>query len=216
MTASPDASVVIIGAGHAGSGLAAILRQSGFAGSLTIIGDERHLPYHRPPLSKKFDSSDVEQLLRPREFYVENNIDLRVGQGVRSIDLNTRVVATDSGSEIEYSTLVFATGSTPRSLPGVDPALAGVHTLRSLDDAHDLSESLARGGALVIVGGGYVGMEVAAVARSQGTPVTVIEREDRLLARVASAELSSMLADYHTQRGVTIRIGQSISGLRNW
>ncbi|MGV9711004.1 NAD(P)/FAD-dependent oxidoreductase [Gordonia sp. NPDC003424] len=214
MTETSNGSVVIVGAGHGGAGLAAVLRQSGFAGSITLLGDEPHTPYHRPPLSKKFDSAAVEQPLRPREFYADNGIDLRLGVRVTEIDRDRCTVITDDSSEIAYDTLVLATGSSPIALPGVDPDCAGVLTLRTLDDATTLGRSLSRGGALAIVGGGYVGMEVAAVARSQGVEVTVVEREERILARVAGPELSSMLTAYHRERGTTIVTGRSVSGIR--
>ncbi len=214
MIATSTDSVVIVGGGHGGAGLAALLRQSGVTGPITILGDEPHVPYHRPPLSKKFDSSAVEQALRPREFYADNDIDLRLGVSVHEIKPDRRVVVTDDGAEFPYGTLVLATGSSPIALPGVDPACGGVLTLRTLDDARALGQSLQRGGGLAIVGGGYVGMEVAAVARSQGVDVTVIEREARILARVASPELSSMLTDYHQRRGTRILTGLSVCGIR--
>ncbi|MDF3283221.1 FAD-dependent oxidoreductase [Gordonia sp. N1V] len=213
MTTQPR-SVVIIGAGHGGAGLAAQLRQSGFAGSVTMIGSEPHLPYHRPPLSKKFDGAAVEQLLRPAEFYADMAIDLRTGVSATAIDRERTTVHLDDGNEIGYDILVLATGSTPRSLPGSTVDNDSVLTLRTLDDARRLGASLSHGNNLAIVGGGYVGMEVAAVARSRGVGVTVIEREDRILARVASAELSALLTDYHRARGTEVLSRRSVAGVR--
>ncbi|MEP9394683.1 FAD-dependent oxidoreductase [Gordonia sp. VNQ95] len=214
MTINTDQRVVIIGAGHGGAGLAALLRQSGFTGSITMIGDEAHLPYHRPPLSKKFDAPSVQQLLRPAEFYTDNRIDIRTRSRAVQIRAAGKTVILADGTEIGYDTLVLATGSHPRALPGTPEGTTSVMTLRTLDDADTLNRSLARGGELAIVGGGYVGMEVAAVARSRGLHVTVIEREERILARVASRELSAMLTDYHRERGTTIITGRSVSDLR--
>lgn len=211
---NPQRSVVIIGAGHGGAGLAAQLRQSGFTGSVTMIGREPHLPYHRPPLSKKFDGAGVEQLLRPAEFYSETDIELRTGVTATTIDREHQTVHLDDGTAIGYDTLVLATGSTPRSLPGSPAEGGSVLTLRTLDDARRLGESLSHGGDLAVVGGGYVGMEVAAVARSRGITVTVIEREERILARVASAELSAVLTDYHAARGTEVLTRRSVAGVR--
>ena len=214
MTGSTEKSVLIIGAGHGGSGLAALLRQSGFVGPITMVGDEEHLPYHRPPLSKKFDGPTVLHLPRPAEFYTENQIDLRTRSRAVEIRAVDKVVVLADGTEIAYDTLVLATGSTPRPLPGTPPGTTSVMTLRTLDDADSLNRSLTRGGDLAIVGGGYVGMEVAAVARARDMNVTVIERADRILARVASPELSTMLSDYHRERGTTILTDRSVAGLR--
>ncbi|MET9200445.1 FAD-dependent oxidoreductase [Gordonia sp. NPDC003585] len=214
MTTHTDQSVVIIGAGHGGAGLAALLRQSGFTGPITMIGDEQHLPYHRPPLSKKFDGPSVQQLLRPAEFYAENQIEIRTRSRATAIRPDDKIVVLADGTEIGYDTLVLATGSHPRALPGTPEGTTSVMTLRTLDDAATLNRSLTRGGELAIVGGGYVGMEVAAVARSRDMHVTVIERESRILARVASAELSTMLTDYHRERGTTILTNRSVSDLR--
>jgi 3-phenylpropionate/trans-cinnamate dioxygenase ferredoxin reductase component len=214
MATDTEHAVVVIGAGHGGAGLAALLRQSGFTGSITMVGDEQHLPYHRPPLSKKFDGTSVQQLLRPAEFYAENQIDLRTEARAVEIRPDDKNVILADGSVIAYDTLVLATGSHPHKLPGAPEGTTSVMTLRTLDDADTLNRSLSRGGELVIVGGGYVGMEVAAVARSRDVSVTVIERADRILARVASAELSAMLAAHHSERGTTILTGRSVSALR--
>ncbi|MFW0793996.1 FAD-dependent oxidoreductase [Gordonia sp. CPCC 205515] len=213
MTPNTDQSVVIIGAGHAGSSVAALLRQSGHTGHLTMVGDEQHLPYHRPPLSKKFDGPTVQQPLRPAEFYADNRIDLRTQSRAVAIRTADTTVVLADGTEIAYDTLVLATGSTPRPLPGTPEGTSSVVTLRTIDDADALNQSLGRGGDLAIVGGGYVGMEVAAVARSRDIRVTVIEREDRILARVASPELSTMLTDYHRERGTTVLTGRSVARL---
>ncbi|NDK89148.1 FAD-dependent oxidoreductase [Gordonia desulfuricans] len=211
---TPQGPVVIVGAGHGGAGIAALLRQSGFTGPVTLLGTEEHHPYHRPPLSKKFDDATLRQLLRPEEFYAGNAIDLRLGVTVSEIRRDERVVVTETGTQIPYATLVLATGSRPRVLDVAGSSRFDVHTLRTIDDAGALRRSLSRGGDLAIIGGGYVGMEVAAVARNRGIAVTVIEREDRILARVAGPELSSLLTEHHRRHGVRIVTGRSVSEVR--
>lgn len=206
--------IVIVGAGHGGAGLAGLLRQSGYDGGLALIGAETHHPYHRPPLSKKFGGDEAHQLLRPEDFYEENGIDFRRGVSVVEISRSAMRVELSDGSTLGYRALVLATGSTPRRLPipGVDAA--GVLTLRTLDDARALGSALDRRQPLAIVGGGYVGMEVAAVARAVDIPVTIIERENRVLARVASMQLSERLTGYHRSRGTDIRVSSEITGIR--
>lgn len=206
--------VVIVGAGHGGAALAALLRQSGFGGPVVIIGAEEHHPYHRPPLSKKFVGPELEQWIRPAEFYADNNIELRTGTTAVSIDRPGMRVHLSDGTSIAYSSLVLATGSTPRTLsvPGGDAE--GVLTLRTLDDARLLGEAMNRRDRLAIIGGGYVGMEVAAVARSCDIPVTIIERERRVLARVASPQLSQRLTDYHDRHGTVIRVSAQVTRIR--
>ncbi|SUE28891.1 ferredoxin reductase [Nocardia farcinica] len=207
--------IVIVGAGHGGATLAALLRQSGHTGGVVVIGAERHHPYHRPPLSKKFTGRDASQPLRPAEFYPENDIDLRRGIRVSAIDRAAMRLQLSDGSALPYRALVLATGSTPRSLPVPGADAEGVLALRTVEDALALGAALERGDRLAIVGGGYVGMEVAAVARSAGVEVTVIEREERILARVASAELSRRLSDAHRERGAAIMTGAQVAAVRS-
>lgn len=208
-----DDPIVIVGAGHGGATLAALLRRSGYTGGVVLVGAEPHHPYHRPPLSKKFAGAEVHQLLRPAEFYPDNAIDLRRGVRVTDIDRATMRVHLSDGSSSGYRALVLATGSTPRRLavPGSDAG--GLLTLRTLDDARALGSTLDRGKPLAIIGGGYVGMEVAAVASSAAIPVTVIEREDRVLARVASGELSQRLSAAHRSRGTEIRTSAQVGAV---
>ncbi|WP_067650378.1 NAD(P)/FAD-dependent oxidoreductase [Nocardia harenae] len=213
MTGTGD-PVVIVGAGHGGATLAALLRQSGYTGGVVLVGSEVHHPYHRPPLSKKFAGPEAHQLLRPAEFYSGNDIRLRLGTAVTAIDRSAMRVRLADGTELGYRALVLATGSTPRPLPVPGADAAGVLTLRTLDDARALGAALERGDRLAIVGGGYVGMEVAAVARSSGIAVTVVEREERVLARVAGAELSRRLTDAHRLRGTEIRTGAQVRAIR--
>lgn len=201
-----DASIrlAIVGAGHAGSSIAAILRQRGFEGSLLLLGEEPVAPYHRPPLSKGFAAGETEQLLRPERFYREQEIVLRTEAHATSIDLAQRTVTVDGGEVIAYDVLVLATGSVNRKLPVPGAELSGIHQLRTIADARRLKEKVPPGGRLVIVGGGYIGLEVAAAARENDVAVTVIEREDRVLPRVASEALSAFLARHHSRRGTKI------------
>ncbi|MEV4418387.1 FAD-dependent oxidoreductase [Patulibacter sp. NPDC049589] len=204
-------AVVVVGGGHGGGTLVGLLRQLGHAAPVTLVGHEADAPYHRPPLSKKFHGDELEQPLKPAPFYAEQDIALRLGAEVVAIDRDARTVRLDDGSELAYGTLVLATGAAPRRLevPGAD--LAGVLSLRTLDDARALRDGLRPGRRLVIVGGGYVGLEVAAVARSQGLEVTVLEREDRVLARVASPELSSILGAHHERHGTVVETGADVA-----
>lgn len=208
---SPD-SVAIVGGGHAGATLAALLRQAGYAGRITLFGDEPVPPYHRPPLSKKYD--EPAQWLRPAQFYTEQDIELRLGARVSRIDRAARTLELADGQRHPYGTLVLATGAAPRPLPVPGADARGVLLLRSLADAQALRDTLAATTTLVVVGGGYIGMEVAAVARTGGREVAVLEREERILARVASPELSRLLTVHHTGHGVRIHTGASVREVR--
>lgn len=204
---SKDSRVIIIGAGHAGGSLAAVLREQGHIGPITLIGEEPHLPYQRPPLSKAFLKGSAEAqslLLKNADFYAASQIDLRLGQRVDAIDRKANRVILDDGSALPYDQLVIAAGARPRHLavPGAD--LANVLSLRSIADGEQLRGSLVRGRRLAVVGGGYVGLEVAASARALGLKVILIEREARLLARVASEPLSRFYAKQHAQQGVEL------------
>jgi 3-phenylpropionate/trans-cinnamate dioxygenase ferredoxin reductase subunit len=203
--------VVVVGAGHAGGTLVGLLRQGGFAGEIVLLGAEPELPYHRPPLSKAFMRGELEQWLRPAEAYPELGVAVRLSETVIGIDRATRTVRT-SNEVISYDVLVLATGATPRRLPVPGADLAGVQTLRTLEDARQLRKAVTQRAPLVIVGGGYVGLEVAAVARAEGTPVTVLEREDRLLPRTASPALSGILTDLHQSAGTQILTGVEVTG----
>lgn len=205
--------VLIVGAGHAGATLAGLLRQAGHTGPVHLFGDEPELPYHRPPLSKKFAGGELEQWLRPAEFYREQDIAVHVGEHVVEIDRARRTACTASGTSHSYDHLVLATGARPRALPVPGAELAGVVSLRTLADARALRTSIAQRRPMVIIGGGYIGLEVAAVARANGVEVTVLEREDRVLARVASPHLSEILAAHHREQGTKIVTGAAVSRL---
>ncbi len=209
----PTRTVVIAGAGQAGATLAGLLRQQKFTGRIVLCGAESVPPYGRPPLSKKYDSDNYIQWLRPESFYADNDIELRLADPVVRIDRTARTAATRSGLTLSYDTLVLATGASPRALPIPGTDLSGVMALRTLDDAAQLRSAVLAGARLAIVGAGYVGLEVAAAARARGCEVTVIEREDRVLARVASPELSRILTDAHRARGTRIVTGADVEAL---
>lgn len=207
--AYPDrmTKVLIIGAGHAGGTAAALLRQYGHAGPIVLAGEEAAAPYQRPPLSKAWLKGEAgldDLLLRPESFYVEQAIDLRLGVTATAVDAAARTVAFSDGTIETYDVLVLATGSTARRLPvpgGDDPSLL---ELRTLKDAERLKAVLGPGRRLAVVGGGYVGLEAAASARALGADAVVIERMDRVLARVASQTLSDFFTALHRAHGVEI------------
>ena len=207
--------VVIVGAGHAGGTLAAGLRQGGYTSPIRLIGAEPLPPYQRPPLSKawlKGEADPAGLLLRPATFYAEHDIDLRLSTRVAGLDRAASRVRLDSGETIAYEHLVLATGSRLRRLdvPGIDSD--GIFELRTEADAQALRARLGPGVRLAVVGGGYIGLEVAATARGLGAEVVVIEREQRLLARVASQPLSAFFAELHRAKGVTLMLAASVAG----
>lgn len=206
--------VVIVGAGHAGGTCAALLRQYGFEGDITLIGDEPIAPYQRPPLSKTYlkRESDAESLkLKADGFYPESRIALHLGTRVSGIDRDGRQVLFEGGGSIPWDVLVLATGSVTRRLPVPGADLHGLHQLRSVADAEALEGAVGRGRRLAIVGAGYVGLEVAASARLLGAEVVVIEREPRVLARVASQKLSAFFERRHRAEGVEIITEASVA-----
>ena len=207
-------SVVIIGAGHAGGTAAALLRQFGFEGAITLVGEEPLAPYQRPPLSKAWlkGEADGDSLaLKPESFYAETDIALMLGVIATKIDRSAKTVGVSDGRAIPYDHLIIATGARARPLPvpGVD--LDGVMSLRSAADAERLKAVLGPGKRLAVVGGGYIGLEAAASARALGAEAVVIEREPRILARVACETLSTFFTDYHRTKGVEFEIGAVIS-----
>jgi 3-phenylpropionate/trans-cinnamate dioxygenase ferredoxin reductase subunit len=206
----PQAHVVILGAGHAGGTCAALLRQYGHQGPITLIGEEPLPPYQRPPLSKAWlkGEADAEALaLKPLEFYAEHQIDFR--SGVRAVELerSARRVHLSDGASVPYDALVIATGARAIALPLPGADLAGVMFLRTAADAEELKATIGPGKTLAVVGGGYIGLEVAASGRALGAEVVVLEREARLLARVACEALSTFFKDYHEARGVRFELG---------
>lgn len=201
--------VVIVGAGQAGFALAAKLRALKDARPITILGAEEVYPYQRPPLSKKYmlgEMSFDRLLFRPESWFAEQNIDIRTSSWVEEIDRDSRRVRTQDGATHHYETLVLATGSTPRRLPAsIGGELDGVHVVRDKRDTDRLAEELKPGRRLLIIGGGYIGLEAAAVARHLGLDVTLIEMADRILQRVAARETSDAIRAIHAGHGVAIR-----------
>jgi len=208
------AHVVILGAGHAGGTAAALLRQYGHEGPITLVGEEPIPPYQRPPLSKAWlkGEADADSLaLKPVEFYAEHNIDFRPSTRALSLNRGAKTVALSDGSEVSYDALILATGARAIALPIPGADLDGVMFLRTAADAEHLKATVGPGKRLAVVGGGYIGLEVAASGRALGAEVVVLEREDRLLARVACEALSSFFKAYHERHGVTFELGASVT-----
>lgn len=207
--------VIIIGAGHAAGQAVASLRQEGYTDAITIIGDEPHIPYQRPPLSKQYLSGEqgLERVyLRPEKFYADKDITLMKGETVSAIDPVAKTVSTASGGRLEYSKLIIATGSRPRklSIPGSD--LAGIHYLRTIADVDGIREEMGAGKKIVIVGGGYIGLEVASVCIEADMEVHVLEMEDRILQRVTTPLMSEYYHQLHASRGVHLHVNTQVSG----
>jgi len=208
--------VVVIGGGQAGSSLVAKLRNSGFDGKITLFAEENVPPYQRPPLSKAYLLGDmsVERLyLRPESFYAANDITLRLNVRVTAINAAAKTVSV--GDEIfPYDELVLTTGSTPRRLPkAVGGDLEGVYCVRTLQDANAMEPEFQNGARVLIIGGGYIGLEAAAVAAKKGLKVTLVEMADRILKRVASPETSNYFSELHASHGVDLREGIGLETL---
>lgn len=212
---SSMAGVVAIGAGQAASQLVASLRTDGFTGPITVIGEESFPPYQRPPLSKKFLSGEMDEerlFIRPAEFYAAADVTLMLGARAEQVDLAARTVTLKDGAVVPYATLVFATGSRVRKLttPGAD--LPQIHYLRGIEDVNAIRPKFEAGKRIVIVGGGYIGLEVAAVAARRGLKVTVVEALERCLQRVTSKPISDFFESVHRAEGVTILTSTGVQG----
>lgn len=208
------AHVVIVGAGHGGGSAAAFLRQYGFEGPITLIGEEVIAPYQRPPLSKAWlkGEADADSLmLKPESFYPEHKIDLRLHQKALKIDRFAKTVALNSGQIVHYDKLILATGARARPLPAPGANLYGVMSLRNAMDAEMLKASLGKGKRLAVIGGGYIGLEAAASARYLGAEATVIEVMPRVLARVACEPLSQFFQAYHEAKGVKFELNVAVT-----
>lgn len=210
-----DAGVIIVGAGHGGGTAAALLRQYGFEAPIRLIGEEPLAPYQRPPLSKAWlkGEADEEALtLKPESFYPEVGIELMEAARVASIDAAAKSVQLVGGERFAYDQLIIATGAKPRTLPIPGADLDGVLTLRSVADAEALKSRLGPGKRIAVVGGGYIGLEVAASARHLGSDAVVIEKEPQILARVACKVLSDFFTGYHADRGVIFEVAADVTG----
>ncbi len=210
------AHVIVIGAGQAGASCVAKLRNQGFAGRITLIGAEPVPPYQRPPLSKAYLLGDMalERLfLRPESFYTEQDVELRLGTTVSTIDGSAKTVTI--GEEVlQYDDLVLTTGSVPHRLPAkIGGDLGNVFTVRDLADVDAMSAHVVEGAKVLIVGGGYIGLEAAAVAAKKGLQVTLVEMADRILQRVAAPDTSDYFRDLHKSHGVDVREGVGLARL---
>jgi 3-phenylpropionate/trans-cinnamate dioxygenase ferredoxin reductase subunit len=206
--------VVIVGAGQAGFQVAASLRMEGYEGSIALIGDEPNLPYQRPPLSKGFMSGkqDIDAtVLRPLSFYEGHRIDLITGARVTEIDRAGRAVRLASGGSLRYDALVLAVGARNRTLPLKGAELDGVCYLRTDAEAVEIRQRLEHARDIVVIGGGFIGLELAAAARTLGKSVRVLEIQSRLMPRVVSPILSDFYRDLHTGQGVEISLGVALS-----
>ncbi len=202
-------AVVIIGASHAGVQAAASLRQRGWQERIVLLSAEEDYPYHRPPLSKAYlagEKAEEQLLLRAPEFYRDQGIDLRLNEPARSIDPHARQVTVSAG-RLDYNKLVLATGSRARTLPLPGADAHGIHTLRSISDARVLRSALRDAENIVIIGGGFIGLEFASTAIKQGKSVVVLEAQERLLARALPETLSAFIRSYHAGNGVAFRFG---------
>jgi 3-phenylpropionate/trans-cinnamate dioxygenase ferredoxin reductase component len=199
--------ILIVGAGQAAAQAAETLRKRGHVGPLTVVGDENLLPYQRPPLSKKYLAGQMESdrlLFRHAAHYQEHHVDLRLGFSAVTLDARAQRVDLADGAHFEYQRLLLATGSQPRLLPVPGSELAGVYYLRTVADVDRLRRELSAGRRAVIVGGGYIGLEVAATCRDLGLEVTVVEATNRVMSRVVSPELSRFYEAEHARHGVQI------------
>ncbi len=208
-------SVVIVGAGQAAAQLVQSLRQGGYKDAIRMIGDEPYAPYQRPPLSKKFltERPPAETLyFRPEKFWTDQGVTVNYGTPVAKIDRANRRVDFRDGST-DYGMLLLATGTRARDLPVPGANLEGVFSLRKIDDVRRLRGPLDAARCVVIVGGGYIGLEVAAVARGEGREVAVLEAEDRVMKRVTSPVISNFMQDFHRNRGVDVRLGARLAAI---
>jgi len=211
------AEIVIVGAGHGGAQAAIALRHNGFAGSILLIGRDPEPPYERPPLSKEYLAGEKpfeRMLIRPVAFWAGKDVDLKLGSAVTKVDPVARLLTLSGGDTVGYGTLVWAAGGDPRRLscPGAD--LGGIHAVRDKADVDRLRAELATGEIrVVVVGGGYIGLETAAVLRKLGCAVTLVEAQDHVLNRVAGEDLSHFYEEEHRRQGVDLRLGSGVAAI---
>jgi 3-phenylpropionate/trans-cinnamate dioxygenase ferredoxin reductase subunit len=211
-----DGTVIIIGAGQAGGQCAASLRRNGWSGRIVLAGAEPHPPYQRPPLSKTYLSGEIGEdrlWLQPPETWADQDVELRLGVTATAIDRDAKTATFDDGTSETWTHLVIATGSRVRPLPVPGTDLDGVRYLRTIADVDALKADFTPGKRIAIVGGGYIGLEAASVAKKLGAEPVVIEAMDRLLARVAVPELSAFYLDAHRSRGVTVELGAQVEAI---
>jgi 3-phenylpropionate/trans-cinnamate dioxygenase ferredoxin reductase subunit len=212
-----QADLVIVGTGHGGAQAAIALRQNGFSGSILMIGRDAELPYERPPLSKEYLAGDKpfeRMLIRPEQFWADRDIELRLGCAVTKIDHAARELTVVGGDTVEYGTLIWSAGGDPRRLscPGAD--LGGIHAVRDKADVDRLRAELEAGDTrVVVIGGGYIGLEAAAVLRGRGCTVTLLEAQEQVLSRVAGEDLSHFYEEEHRRQGVDVRLEVEVACL---
>ena len=211
---SSDGNYVIAGGGLGGAKAAQAMREAGFEGPLVLIGAETELPYERPPLSKDYLQGKAERdsiFVHPRDWYSDNNVDLRLGSAVTSIDRAAHQVTLADGSHVGYAKLLLATGSSPRRLPVPGAAMDGVLTLRTVGDSDKIKAALRDGAQVVVIGAGWIGLETAAAARAAGASVTVLESAGLPLLRVLGSEVAQVFAGLHREHGVDLRCGVQVA-----
>ena len=210
-------SYLIVGAGIAGGAAAETLRKQGFDGEVHLVGAEPHRPYDRPPLSKEFLSGDKEEaklFFKMEDFYAEHSIELHLGAEATALDASSNTLTLADRQAIHYDKLLLATGSKVKKLPVPGSDLAGVHYLRTIEDSRAIARSMNGAGKAVIVGAGFIGSEVAAVCKTTGLDVTVLEIQAQPMAHILGDRMGSVYADLHTRRGVDLRLGEGISEIR--
>ena len=208
--------IVIVGAGQAAVQTVDTLRRKGFTGQLAIVGDEPYLPYQRPPLSKKYLAGTLERerlLIRPAQFFADHKVSTHLGRRVAEIAPVQGHLRLDDATVLPFDALVLATGSRPRKLLSPGAELAGVHYLRGIADADTIRAACTAGGRAVIIGGGYIGLEVAATLRELGMEVTVLEMADRVMNRVTCPQVSAFYTAEHTRAGVHIHCNAQVRAL---
>jgi 3-phenylpropionate/trans-cinnamate dioxygenase ferredoxin reductase subunit len=211
-----NAGVVIVGAGLAGLTLAEALRAEGYEGAVTLLGDEAYGPYHRPPLSKGYllgETQEQQLQMRADDLLQKKNIILKVGAAVSAIDRSAKRVTLVDGSTLDYDGLALCTGSRLRALPLPGADAQGVLGLRTLDDARTIASALETAQHVVVIGGGFIGLEVAAAARKKNKTVTVLEAADRLMARVVAPQVSQFYLELHRAHGVDVVLGAMVNEL---
>ncbi|MEJ2602138.1 MAG: FAD-dependent oxidoreductase [Gammaproteobacteria bacterium] len=208
-------TALIIGAGHGAGQLVSSLRQKGYGGRIVLVGEEPYVPYQRPPLSKKYLAGEFERVrlyFKPPGFYEEADVDLRLRTRVTALDPASRQVVLDDGEAVDWDHCVIATGGRVLRLPAPGADLPGIHYLRTIDDVDGIRQRFTAGARLVVVGAGYIGLEVAAVAAAAGLDVTVLELADRVMSRVVSPAVSDFYAQEHLRHGVKLRLGEAVAG----
>jgi 3-phenylpropionate/trans-cinnamate dioxygenase ferredoxin reductase subunit len=208
--------IIIVGAGQAGIKAAETLRMKGFEGKILLIGEEGWPPYQRPPLSKAYLKGELSEdrlFLKANDYFASANVELMSGTRVAAIDPAAHAVTLADGKVLSYSKLLLATGTRARALPLPGAELEGVFTLRGIDDTRRIADALGKAESVAIIGGGYIGMEFAAVARSMGKTVTVIEAQDRILKRSVAPEISEFFRKLHEGHGVRLVLGEGVKGI---